>query len=401
VVQLNPSLPIPIMLISDAPECLTGLARIGRDLAALLSTLPQFRVAYLGRGGVGRAKFPWAQYSFPESAQWGEEYLEPCWNDFRNGQSGIIMSCWDPSRMLWFGTSRVPGYPQLERFLGAGRSFQKWGYFPIDSVGVRDNVVPSIASATLAGYDRTLAASQWGRNVSGAEDWLPHGLWMDTFKTAIDYYPGGQYTWRKAIESGWDLNTVVLGCNMANQSRKDWPVAFETAALLKAQYGNDFRFWAHTDTPLRYWNLQALAFEYGVNDCTEITLELTDSQLAARYAACDCTILPSAGEGFGYPIAESLACGTACIVTDYAAGAELVDPAHRAAPMAYRIDTQHNVRRAVLSAYSFANRAKQQIEAKRADWVGASERNRAQVEHLGWEKLKHEWTKWFLKGIGQ
>jgi hypothetical protein len=40
---------------------------------------------------------------------------------------------------------------------------------------------------------------------------------------------------------GWG-DSVVLGCNMANQARKDWPVAFECARLLKADFGNRFKF---------------------------------------------------------------------------------------------------------------------------------------------------------------
>lgn len=382
----------PILLLSDAPEALTGLARIGRDLASLLCTMPEFRVGYLGRGGVGRVKFPWMQYSFPESGQWGEGYIASVWEDFSRGDDGVIFSTWDASRMLWFAQSNV--LPGMEKFLGSGRNFSKWGYFAVDGTGPDQMSLGAEGGATVAGYDRVLAASEWGQKVlvsSGRPDadWLPHGILMDTFK------PIG--TARNLLD--WAGSNVYVGCNMANQSRKDFPAAFEAAAILKSDYGNRFHFWLHTDLPIRYWNIYALAADYGVKDCLEVTTELTDEQLALRYSACDCTMLPSAAEGFGYPIAESMACGTACIVTDYAAGPELTDESWRVPPMCYRVDTIHNVRRAVLSGYAFAQKAKDQIEKKREDWEYRGEQIRSLVDHLDWGKLRVVWERWFREGL--
>ena len=284
--QFKP-LSVPLLFISDAPECLTGLARIGRDLASLACTLPNFRVGYLGKGGVGRRSFPWMQYSFPEYAQWGEDYLPRVWKDFAGSENGIVFSLWDASRMLWF--ANPVGLPdEMQRFLGPGRNFEKWGYFPVDGTGPDGKSLPLGMRAAVNGYDRVLAASEWGRQVlwNGGRtdaDWIPHGLWMNTF----DCYSS---VIGRAL--GWGQDDIHLGCVMTNQSRKDWPVAFHTAALLKQEYGNRFHFWAHSDVAINYWNLFALAADYGVRDCTEFTSELADAQLALRYSACDCTILP-------------------------------------------------------------------------------------------------------------
>lgn len=400
--QFKP-LNVPILILSDDPGSLTGLGRVGRDIASLLCTLPQFRVGYLGRGSVGRRKFPFAQYSYPESGQWGEDYIAKVWNDFSGGDNGIIWSNWDASRLLWFSQPHTlqSANPELAKFLGEGRNFLKFGYFPIDGTGPNGYSLPVSMEAAVDGFDRVLATSEWGMNTlkEGTADWLPHGIWMDKFKP---FMPRGlemaiQRTDRDYLS--WKFDGVYLGCNMSNQSRKDWPAAFECAAALKHDYGNRFHAWFHTDTPLRYWNFYALAADYGVDDCTEVTLDLTDEQLALRYSACDCTILPSGGEGFGYPIAESMACGTACVVTDYAAGQELVGDDCKVQPVAFRVDTQHNVRRAVNSGYAFAQKAKGQIEAKRKDWEGRGEELRAKVEHLSWLKLKTIWERWFLDGL--
>ena len=218
---------------------------------------------------------------------------------------------------------------------------------------------------------------------------MPHGIWMDKFHPHANPRP----------LIGWRDDSIIVGCNMANQARKDFPVAFECAQILKADFGNRFKFWLHTDEMVRYWSVYALATDYGVADCLEVTMELTDEQLAQRYSACDATILPSACEGFGLPIAESMACGTPCVVTDYAAGQELVEDDCKVPPVAFRIDTINNVRRAVLSGWGFASRAKAQIERKRGDIVGTQEAMLALTDHLGWEKLKYPWLRWFREGL--
>src|SRR6185295_13845386 len=94
--------PIPILFLGDSPHLSTGLARIGRDLSCCLTKLPQFRVGYLGRGGHGSSQLPYAQYNFPEAAQWGEHHIEQVWRDFAGDSKGVIFTIWDPSRLHWF-----------------------------------------------------------------------------------------------------------------------------------------------------------------------------------------------------------------------------------------------------------------------------------------------------------
>ena len=239
-----------------------------------------------------------------------------------------------------------------------------------------------------------LAASEFGAKAliqsgRGDAEWLPHGLFLN--KRPLDPHAKQKL--------GWE-GKIAVGCVMANQSRKDFPAAFEAAAILKKEYGGRFLFWLHTDLAVRYWNVHALAADYGLGAGDLIlTTSATDAQLALHYAGCECTILPSGGEGFGFPIAESLACGTGCVTTDCAGGAELVQPEARVAPVCFRVDTIHNVQRAVLSGWGFARAAQEEIEKKLADPEYRAEELRDSIQHLDWSRLRHLWKRWLAGGL--
>ena len=383
----------PIMLVSDNPALPGGLSRMCRDLATLCCTLPQFRVAVLGRGIGNKRMFPFVLYDFPETCQWGEGYIQNSWENFSEGQPGVIVTLDDQSRRHWF--ANPTGLPEdLAKFLGTGRNFQKWMYLPLDSTGPNGQTLSLQGLDCVSNYDRVLASSEWGRNVLARggrtdADWLPHGFWGDKFHPVQNA--------RQLL--GWKESDIWIGCVMANQSRKDYPAAFECFAALKKEYGNVLHCWVHTDALIHYWNIPALAAEYGVGECLEVTSGLGDEQLGLRYSGCDVSVLPTAGEGFGYPILESLACGTVCVTTDYAGGSELVEPSCRVHPVTYKVDTMHSVLRAVNSGYGFSEFAKLQIERKHSDPEYWSGKWADSVSHLEWNRLKNLWTKWLLGGL--
>ena len=77
-----------------------------------------------------------------------------------------------------------------------------------------------------------------------------------------------------------------------------------------------------------------LARDYGIGERVMILGDVSDANLAVLYRNALALVFPSFYEGFGYPAAESLACGTPCIVSDTSSLPEavgdlgvLVDPA--------------------------------------------------------------------------
>lgn len=391
MIKLDNNKPIPILILGDGPDTGTGLARIGHDLAYVLCSMPEFRVGYLGRNSVGRAKYPWANYSFPVSGQWGEGYIQQAWDDLRQGANGIILTVWDASRLLWFGNPI--GLPEpLTSFLGPNRTFQKWGYFMQDCDGIAPNCLPYSAAETMAGYDRVLMASKWAFNIAKNSlqhsdlDWLPHGINRTIFRP--DAVAGS------ALRSAWGMHAsdMLIGCVMTNQARKHWPIVLE--AVAKSTHSP--RLWLHTNKLFGegcYWNIQALIHEYELADhifCDN--RQLTDTELAMRYSACDLTVMISGGEGFCYPVAESLSCGTPVVTGSFGAQAELVGDCLRPAYMS--IETVHNVRRGQYDADSVAAMIDAYLMLPPTE-EGCTER----VSHLDWKRILKPWEKYFRRGI--
>ena len=391
--------PVPLLFLSDAPELPTGLARITRDLATLASRLPEFRVGTLGRGGNGTRQLPFTTYVFSEREQWGENIIARVWDDFAGDMRGIIFTIWDLSRLRWF--SRPAGLldPDLRRFLEAGH-FSRWGYFPIDSTGPKDRL-SALSSDTLRGYDRVLTYTPWASSLVarfiGNEaaagrgvDWLPHGLNLRVFAPSL------QREARKVFNGFVHANDLLVGVVMSNQARKDWGLTAAVCSALHVHLGSRIRFWWHVDVMERHWSIHALLTDFGLGDCTVVTQHWEDRELARAYAACDLTLLPSLGEGWGYPIAESLACGTPVLHGDYAGGAHLIPRLEWKVPVqAWRLDTLHNCVRPVFDPDAWVERAVAAL-GEPTD----HEFCRASVEHLSWDRLWNGvWKKWILNGL--
>lgn len=393
------SKPIPLLILSDGPDTGSGLARIAHDLAWLLCGMPEFQVGVLGRMAGGRAHYPWVTYSYPATAQWGEEQLQDCFEDLSQGRRGIIFTIWDATRLLWFADP--VGMPErLQNFLASG-AVERWGYFMQDCEGVMAGKLPLTSAHVMSKFDRVSLASKWAYTVTKATipehpdlDWWPHPLNTDRFSPQD----------RMASRSHWGIGErdVLIGCVMANQERKHWATVFEALATMRSTTAGRPHIWCHIDTispmPGRgYWNLQALAYEYGLGNRVILDVnKLSDRDMALRYSACDATVLISGGEGFGYPIVESLGCGVPCVTGQYGAGGEIAS--HAVVPVGHRIETQHNVRRAIYNAADVASALEIATDQVRngdfeAQW------GQDQVAHLNGAKIGKVIQKWVRKGL--
>jgi glycosyltransferase involved in cell wall biosynthesis len=131
-----------------------------------------------------------------------------------------------------------------------------------------------------------------------------------------------------------------------------------------------------------------------------VSPRMTDKELAKCYSACDVTLGIGSGEGFGFPLAESLACGVPVIHGMYGGGMEFVPPLMQVKPVAFRLETPLN---RVCPVFEPADWAEAVINVLPAVYNEPApeyrEFCRNAVLHLDWNVLWPKWHQWFLEGI--
>lgn len=389
-------MPLPFVLYSDGPRQPTGLARIARDLASRLwaerETLG-IDLLQVGYDPLPGPAVPWPVYSFSgmetgPDGDWGAHAVDQAWQYTFQGDrpEGVLFSIWDPGRAF--------------ALLACKRMDERWGYFPIDATNVNGTLSGPAAEAVQR-YDRVLGYGAWGAGVlrtlrRDPVPFLPHGLDLETWTYRIE---ATQLEQAEAILQRRSDRQWVLGCVATNQPRKDLALFCGTLAELRRR-GEHVRGWLHTDRLIRTWSIPGLLQDFGLTKQVTVTLSLTDQELAACYASCGATLAPGLGEGFGYPIVESLACGTPPVHVDYAGGAELLPlNAWRLPARAERLEGFYALRRPVVHPVDAANAVMRAVDWKRQDHQVVQAYCRGAVEHLDWRHLWPRWRSWFKQGL--
>jgi len=366
-------LAIPFLILCDAPNRSTGLARIARDLTTRLhadaGTLG-IRVGVAGLRWDG-SRWPWPVYGIEDEDRWGYRDLPQIWQQFTHGEGGILFSVWDPGRC----------FETVELDLHGCR---RWGYFAVDAENIHGTLSGPAADAIRA-YERVLAYGEWGSRVlrplrQAPVPYLPHGLDLGTWQPV-----------RGAPRR-------MVGCVAANQARKDLGLLFAAWKEMR-EADPSLLFWLHTDLQVTAaWSIPQLAEDFGFNTKEGgliVTTNLRDEELAGLYSQCLVTIAPGLGEGFGYPIVESLACGTPVVHGEYGGGAELIPRAWQVDLWAERIEGAYALKRPVYAASSVADMALGLVKAMRENGAVMQAACRGMVAHLDWRALWPRWSSWF------
>jgi len=392
---------IPLLIFSDTPSAPTGLARICRELATRIAThLPEFEVATIGYGGPTSKHFPFHQYSWTHNDEWIIRDLPEVWKDFAGDRKGILFTIQDPSRMLWLARPQTCEDPRIRQFF-QDPPFEKWGYLPLDAVGPNGKYTLLIREC-LMGYKRLLCYSQWAENIAlatigisaaGERDLqnLPHGIDRTHFR------PRAGRPIRKVfgqIVAGEHVaiadDELLIGIVATNQPRKDYGLMAEVAADLSKRH--KVRLWIHTDIMDKTWSIPFLLADFNLTQRQQIVSlkAFPDETMAELYSACDITLAPGLGEGFGYPIFESLACGTPAIHGRYGGAPEYMPESMLVEPCVLRLEGAGNSYRPVFRVQDWVEK----IEA-----VLESTEDIALPPQLDWDCLWARWEKWFRKGL--
>ena len=376
-----------ILFLSDAVSCTSGLGRITRDLALRVheNLSDVFEVASVGYGGPGSVNIPFKEYHLHDVSNWLTPELPQVWNDFVGQDEGILMTVWDLSRLYWLGIPQICPNPQLRRWVETAK-VKKWVYHAIDAEGPYGKLSGRIAE-TMKGFDRVLDYSAFSSKITGNADHLPHGIDSKVF------YPRNlSETREKFIKSGFaglKSDSLLVGIVATNQARKNWQLGIETCRILLDK-GHDVHLWAHVDVLDRYWSIGTLINDYGLQGRVAVTNQhFTDDEMAQMYSACNVT-LGIGPEGFGYPIAESIACGVPCISGSYGAQAEFVPKHMQVDPVAYFHEGAFCSKRPVHEPAKWAVRVEMNLGTaaclpEKIDWSG----------NILWPA----WESWFRRGI--
>ena len=383
----------PFLLLGDGPTEASGLGRIARDLAGQILTDPEIAplVDFVQVGGtIPPVWTAWSHYPLDRSDDWGAFNTAQIYRSIWGDQPGILFGVWDPAR-LWY-------------HLHQDLPVQRWGYCAIDGQNAAERI-GGPAQETLQRFDRVLAYGRFGAGViSRSTDnkpvpWLPHGVQLWQYQ----YCDDEERAAARARLGPHALSKVIIGCVMTNQPRKDFGLLFATFARL-LQFGIPAHLWLHTDTLVKDWSVQQLVEDFGVQKRVTVTglgEDLSDSQMAALYQQCTITLLPSLGEGYGYPIVESAASGVPCVHSQWAEGQAYVPLSAWQVPVReIRLEGVYGIARPVMRSEDWANAALRAIRWAQDEGETGRAYLRGSVAHLAWSSLWGRWRSWFKQGLG-
>ena len=401
----------PLLIISDAPSASSGLGRICRDLAlGVYHNLSDiYDVGTLGYGGNGDRALPFPQYNIEGMKDWFIPTIKDVWENFAGSRKGIVMTIWDASRLLWLSR------PQ-EKIWRRDREIAEWlmtkpfklcGYFPMDAEGP-NGMLCRINAECVYGFDRVIAYSGWAKkmmeNTFNEIDCarqeltaIPHGIHTNVF------HPHQERDKRGVFHGDLLYNGPVLedyekivGIVATNQARKDYGLAF--AALAELSKDTPIRIFVNIDILERHWSIPQLLYDYNLMPRTIINMNLVpDETLARVYSACDLT-LGIGPEGFGYPIFESLACGTPVLAGSVGGHAEHMEPSHLIHPVATRVEGVYNSVRPVYDPKKWAFAIKKMLNRSESNPARFTLQKSLLPPRLDWKNLwAAEWEPWFRR----
>jgi len=399
-----------LLVISDAIAGNTGLGRIARELVTRAhgNLKDMCRVGSAGYGSPGSCKFgDLPQYNLEGMNEWVLPTLPDIIEDFAGSDPVTIMYIWDLNRLAWLVEPRVCEAPLLAekphlRQWAIKRPFKLWCYAPIDASGPNDKFTFPLMRAAF-GVDRLIAYGPFGESVlrrsigdeaadkKGLTN-LPHGIDGSIFyersralcRHMFRQITGGHFI-NEDREPIADDETLV-GIVATNQSRKDWPLGLEAAALLGRE--RKIRLWIHTDGWEKNWSIPSLLTDYGLVEKVIVSNGLIpDENMAQAYSACDLTF-GIGPEGWGFPLAESLACGTPVVTGSYAGAADFVPKEMQVDPIGFRYEGSYACKRPVYSPEHWALKAH--------EFAGI--RTSLDPQYY-WTNLWPRWEAWFREGF--
>lgn len=200
------------------------------------------------------------------------------------------------------------------------------GYYPTDGGPIKKEWMASLnkldAQVCYSHYaEGVITKSNEGKIPANLHQ-IYHGV--DTSK----FFPINQSIARR--ELGLPDNLFIIGMVARNQFRKRFDILM--AAFTEFAEGkDDVKLYLHTALDDIGYDIADLARQFNLQDKMILTEDITsargvsDERLNLIYNSFDVNALISLGDGFGLPVAESMATGCPQLVSDHSCLKELVD----------------------------------------------------------------------------
>ena len=354
-----------IMPISDSPWAPTGFGTNTKNVAALL-VKDGHHIGYGGCQNPAHIKYEtsWPLGQVEEKVEWEnlpimfpgqERFGEKSFQQWiKNFKPDVIWTHLDFQMFMHIAHTKNPHEAkiplrdkdgkllskkkrmelvnQMYKVLAQGPPWKWAATIPFDG----QPCVPSWQEA-LDQIDYKICMSRYGQlcmeeEFKGCEEswYIPHGVDCTLFKPIMEPMYGD--TPLKDIAG----EAFVVGCVARNQHRKNIPQLIkgfkefvdrndltpDQAKLILHMDWNDAMGWKFPDFTEQYGLTEyLLPPKMGILDAGEA---LTESSMAHLYNCMDVFVLPTAGEGFGIPTIEAMACGTPVAVTNYTTAWEII-----------------------------------------------------------------------------
>ena len=232
---------------------------------------------------------------------------------------------------------------------------------------------------------------------------LYHGVDTEIFKPVTQEE---KMQWRAELGvPHWEFVFISVG---RNGNRKQQPRLLEAFKMMlegiSPEHRHKYGMILHTGDPantrgLGGWNLPLMVKELGLegnvtfSDIDSNPIHgLTREQMAKLYQVGDCHVLATAGEGFGIPTIEAMACGLPVILPDNSTARELIGKNNLSRGILVKNDTfitgpTQGVKMSVVSVEDLAAQMSQMTAwTKKRKTMGKKAREWV-VENCDWETL--------------
>lgn len=308
-----------ILFAGDSPTVNTGFGIVSKNLLNRFHEMGH-EVVVLGINHYG---LPYDQTKFPYQIfpceQGGPEQVfgfHKFWGLYNSVKPDIVFFLNDP----WLVHSYMQAKP--EQILPHTKII---AYYPTDSSPLKPEWI-----TTLNGLDAQVCYSHYAEGVirKSNKGIIPDNLYQIYHGVADSFYPVNQDAARTRLGIPNDL--FIVGMVARNQFRKRFDIMVAGFAEF-AKEKPDVRLYLHTALDDIGFDIADLVRQFDIANKMILTEDVTpargveEAQLNLIYNSFDVNALISLGDGFGLPVAESMATACPQLVSDHSCLKELVD----------------------------------------------------------------------------